>query len=489
MLDKETLTGLALGSLLILTGVVGVWLGGRAEDMVPISFMGIGVLVASIVVAGEVRRSLMGRREREVDRLFTAAGRGLGLTLGPAARPMGRSIYGPVDGTYVTATCVPTGPDANNWVTGVTVGTHHPLLARLQVRSRWKAAVTAQASASAHGAVEIGDQRFDRLVEVRGPAATAFAVLTHAARQAIAHLAHRGVVSVVDGQLTFETNERLWKAAELVTQIREAIAAVHSLPSVADATEALAAAATTDPDPDVRVQALRTLVAEQGDQASATETLERALADNNDAVRVVAAGALGERGVPVLVEIAERENGDDEAAARAINVLGRRIPTERLIAVLDAALHAERLPVALAAIDMLGRPRDPHACERLRELLRHGDEPERVAAANALARVSLPEAEDALDRALEEPRKSVRRAAARALGDAGGPASLVALRALLERDAADEEIGSIAKRAIAKIRQRLPDLGSGHVMLAESDSGQLSVADMRERGDLASAEE
>jgi len=71
----------------------------------------------------------------------------------------------------------------------------------------------------------------------------------------------------------------------------------------------------------------------------------------------------------------------------------------------------------------------------------------------------------------------------------GNASSLPPLRALLERGSSDAATRALVQHAIEKIRQRLPDAADGHVSLAGSEGGQLTVADAQEQGRVSVIEE
>lgn len=179
MADRETLKGLGLGVAMLAAGGVGLWLGELTARAVFYLTGGLIVIVGSVSGARQLRRSRKRQRERDLDRLLADTGRRLGLSLGRAARPESRSLEGTIDGVRVAVTSQPSRADPTSQVTGVTVTAHHPLLAEVQIRSRWKAPETVEADATPRGAVETGDVLLDGLVEVRGAASLCLALLAH----------------------------------------------------------------------------------------------------------------------------------------------------------------------------------------------------------------------------------------------------------------------------------------------------------------------
>jgi HEAT repeat protein len=454
-----------------------------------------------VLVLALLLRDRQERREerwsglRALSRIFRAAGRRLGLKPEEEGR-LGRvSIAGEVDGAGVSARCMCLSPDSlattmtpagglrlspGPWATTVTVTVHRPLLQEMRIESRWRPSVTTLPERTTHSSeVATGDHSFDQLLAVSGRAAFARAFLSKAARDGLAALARRATVSLEGGRLTCEWAERPWSADALVSLVRETLAAAAQFPQVSDVPASLAQVARADPAPGVRAACLTTLLSEYAEHPLIP--LEAALDDDSDAVRVVAATALGDRGTPVLLEIAARPSGAEAPTAKAIAVLRRRLPTAEAIAILDAALHGERKGVALAAIASLGRTGDEHALARLQAVLRDGEEDFAAAAARAVGEMRSPAAEAVLISALESPWPEVRRAAIRALAESGGPETVSRLCLLLE-SAADRDVADEIRTVIAAIRARLPGASPGQVSLAEGESGRVSYPEADRAG-------
>lgn len=453
--------------------------------------VGILLAIAFVRMVREARDADQWRMNRELTSIgpaFKAAARQLGLNVVRDRRLRGARMEGTLDGSRVVAQCAARGSDP--WLTTITVWPRSGLPDEIWLRSRWRAGTspadgTPESNATA---VETGDPALDALVTVGGRPAAVHVLLSAPARHAIKTVARTGTVRLLDGAFVHETFERIWDADQLTSLVRSVLAPAQAFPQVSDGGAMLAEAAHGDPEPGVRARCLATLAAEEPDQPRTAAALEAALADPGDVVRVAAAIALGERGVPVLREIAVREDSDEQAAARAIAVLGRRLPSHEMLAILDSALSAGRREVALAAIDSLGHVGDESACRRLHGLLHGEDEALAVAAADALSFVHSVATEEELDRALLSHSQPVRRAVVRALARVGRLASIAHLRALLEEDTADHELKSLAQQAIAAIQARLTGASPGQVSLAESEAGELTLSHEPDSGHLSIAE-
>jgi len=419
------------------------------------------------------------RRSLEIDSLlpaFKTAARRLGFRTARDRRLRGARIEGTIGSSRITAECAARG--LGPWLTTISVQPQPPLPEDVWLQSHWRGntSLVDNDAASSEPGLDTGDASFDALVAVGGRTATARVLLVEPARRLISALARKGVVRLRDGTFVHETVERVWDAGQLIALVHEVLAAQAAMPRVTDVLTSLADAARTDPVAGVRARCLATLLLEQPDQSRITAALDLALSDESDAVRVVAATALGERGIPVLREIAKREDGEEEPAARAIGLLARRLGSSEIMTILDSALRAGRRTVAFSAIESLGRGDDASACARLEALLRGDDEALAAAAANALSFTHAATAEQALVRALESPSPDVRHAAVRALGRIGRLASIAQLNTLLHGKALDPELTSAVQQAIAAIQARIPGASPGQVSLAEGEAGHVSLA-------------
>jgi HEAT repeat protein len=290
---------------------------------------------------------------------------------------------------------------------------------------------------------------------------------------------------LADGDLLFETTERPWSPSVLVTAMRLTLAVLKALPCASELPAALGDVASGDPIAGVRTHCLSQLITEAADHPATAALLEAALADPSDAVRVVAAAALGERGVPVLREILVRTDSEEEPAARAVGLLGRSLSVEQVFAILDSALGHGRRLVAAAAVEQLARAGGAPECQRLQALLCGDDVGLAAVAADALAEAPSTVAEPVLLSALDTALLRVRPAIARALGRVGGVATLRELHTMLERSDPGPDLAAASRQAIAAIQARLPGAAAGQVSLAESTSGALSLAEQDAGGRLS----
>ena len=433
-------------------------------------------------------RSDAARRRRAASALvshFHTAGLQFGFVATRESAVRGPEWRGHLRDCDVSVEATPTGPDG--WATKVTVRPASPLLSALYVQMRWWPAGSTLRDTELSGTADIrtGDGDFDRRLEAGGHTPTVRALLTSDVRQALVALARGGVVCVDPRGLAYEVFEQPRSAVDVVTLVHRVTAAAELFPRVSDVFAALADNASNDPQPGVRERCLATLLADAPEHPRTTGTLTGAFCDGNDAVRVVAAIALGERGLSVLREIAAQQTGEEEPPARAIAVLGRHLTPDETLAILDSALMCKRRVVAAAAVESLARTVDPAAYRRLAAVVQADDQLLAVIAVNALGEAGTSEAEQLLVEALSSCTQGLRRVVVRALGRTGSVATIARLRALMEGDAGAADLTSLVQQAIAEIQSRLTDATPGRLSLAEGDSGDLSLAEDDASGRLS----
>jgi HEAT repeat protein len=249
-----------------------------------------------------------------------------------------------------------------------------------------------------------------------------------------------------------------------------------------DLVQRLAANARLDPVPEVRLQNLLTLVREYPEEAVTQEALVVACADTSDWIRVRAATALGERGRPTLLEVVDRDPGDDAAASQAVTVLGRSLSSESVQEVLGRALRNRQQGIARACLAALGEGSGDDVAVLVKVMnMERGDLA--AAAAEALGASGSPAAEAPLVAVLRRDVPDLRLAAARALGRVGTATAVVPLKEA-EARAGDAAFSRAARQAIAEIQSRVPGASPGQLSLASGESGALSLVE-DERGRLS----
>lgn len=446
-----------------------------------VAYLGLYLLVFAVDRADRRRwRRLAG--SESLERGLSESSRRLGLDLKRRSGGKRLGLSGKTEGSQVAVEFL--WRNEGDWATTVTLVPEPPLSCDVWFHSRWTPAEV-DGPPVAHSDFDTGDATFDRLIEAGGRAMTLRALLSHGARKALVACARRGTLRLQDGSLEQRVVELSWNTNRLKALLDETLAAARALQEIRDAVAAVADNAEQDPEPGVRARCLTALLSEQPAHPRTATTLETALCDESDIVRVVAAIALGERGAPVLVEIATREDSDEESAARAIATLGRRLPTERVFAILDSSTLRGRRAVALAAIGALARVGDPCALDRLRALLCVADEGFAVAAARALGQTRSPSQEAPLLEALDSDSPAVRLAAVCALAGVGGVASLARLRALSADRRSEPDLVRSARKALAAVQERLPEAAAGQVSLADSDVGHVSLVENDEDGHVS----
>lgn len=443
-----------------------------------VAYLGVGLLVMAADMAERRRwRRLAGSESLELGLSESSKRLGLDLKRYRGGKRLGLS--GKIERSQVAVEFL--WRDEGAWATTVRLIPRPLLPGDVRLHSRW-APTGADEPSVAHSDLDTGDAAFDKLIGVGGRAMTLRALLSNGARRALIACARRGRLRLQDGSLEQRVVELTWNTDRLKALLDETLAAARVLQEIRDAVAAVADNAEQDPDPGVRARCLTTLLSEQPTHPRTVAALEMALSDESEVVRVVAAIALGERGVPVLVEIATKECGDEGSAARAIATLGRRLPTERVLAILDSSILRGRWTVTLAAIGALARVDDQRALDRLQALLRDANEESAIAAARALGQTQSPALEAPLIEALDSESLAVRQAAIRALAWVGGPVSLARLRALAADKSLGRDLVRVAHETLAAIQARLPHAAAGQVSLADSEIGHVSLVERDEQG-------
>jgi HEAT repeat protein len=445
---------------------------------------GIGTVAAVLAVG--VFASAVARRQR---RVRTAIGEALGLTNVQA--PRGKAyIEGEFEGFRVRVEAVsPTRSSSNevpfdrtptSWRGDrVTVLAADRIASEIELKA--ESTPTWPAVRRKRKDIEIGDERFDAEVFLRGPELLLRALLDAPTRALVRDFVARGG-RVAQGQLRVESSSEETPPIALIRQT--VTLARHLLPPDGLAAR-LSDVARRDPLPEVRTRALGALAGRFGDDEGVRAVCREALTSADAELRLTAALALGGEATDTLVELTQDTEGDNSQAARAIEALGRRLPLERALAILTDALRAGHRNVALAVIGALGRIGDPAAVSRLEAVLATAGGELSRAAVEALATMADGAAEAALIRALSHSELEVRVAAAEALGATGTMAAVAPLRLMLDSSGAGRQISRAARQAIAAIRARAPGASPGQVSLAEDETGQLSYAEPDRRGSLS----
>jgi HEAT repeat protein len=326
--------------------------------------------------------------------------------------------------------------------------------------------------------IEIGDERFDSLFFIEGPARLLTVLLDAETRRMLASLSTEGRLLIVDNEFRLETWDfRFADALSLFLDL------IRRFSEEMDVAERLAMNVRQDSVAGVRLRNLLTLVRDFPGEPRTVETLRAACSDASPQVRLRAAMALGAEGHAVLTELAESLD-DDGTSAQAVAHLGRELPFEPTRALLAQALRRRRLQTARACLDALGQSGDPAAVDALAKVLAVEKGELAIAAALALGATGSPAAEPPLLDALRREKEDLRIAAANALGRAGSPAAVLPLKEVAEEGIA--ELRRAARQAIAEIQSRLQGASPGQLSLTGDEAGQLSMADA-EAGQLSFA--
>ncbi|MEY2932866.1 MAG: hypothetical protein RL033_3615, partial [Pseudomonadota bacterium] len=324
----------------------------------------------------------------------------------------------------------------------------------------------------------LGDPDFDRQAELTALDAYTCAALSSAARERVLTLLRwRGWVQ--QGQVTCQTNwEQEQERGQSQAALRNAIALARQLSVPPDALhQRLAQNALEDPEPAVRLQNLRFLVAtETHTPPELLASTARSLLRDVYSVRLLAAQQLGVEGQAALRGLAADGNARLDQRLAAVHSLGQGATPDLagLRALLDSPPSAELLTAALAAVpatgatlvdSVLGCTQSTYAAVR-------------VAAAQALGVLAQPHTEPALLRLLADPSTEVQQASAEALGALGSVAAVEPLLPLTE-SLLRPQLRQAARGAIGRIQSRLGSVEAGRVSLAEPHelAGALDLAD------------
>ncbi len=144
----------------------------------------------------------------------------------------------------------------------------------------------------------------------------------------------------------------------------------------------------------------------------------------------------------------------------------RRDDVEAALYTLFAEVSGE---LRLVVMEALGRLKSERAAPRLAELLAKEDTATRIAAANALGFLALPESADMLLLQLQHPREELRSAVVRALGACGTIACVSAVRAAKVPQ-------KVVDSAVARIVGRHGSPLSGALALTAGDGGELALS-------------
>jgi HEAT repeats len=307
--------------------------------------------------------------------------------------------------------------------------------------------------------VATGDAAFDDEVRVQGHGPLALAVLDAEARPRLADLL-RGQVSIV-GQapatvsaLTFDAGvlevridkrDLVARAEKLSDQLAGVLAGVlevaRRLVEPDDVVERMAENLRREPELGVRLRIVGAL-GKVPPHPAARKALLTARGDRSDEVRLQAAVGLGEEGDQTLAALV-RKSTDDPVVARAVALLGDRLPPAEMQAALVRALDTGLGKAARACLE-------------------------------ALEQSGRPDSESLLLQALASDDAEIAVAAARALGRVGTAGAVAALRE--ETSIWRPDLRIAARQAIAEIQQRLTGAQAGQLSLAAGEVGALSLA-------------
>ncbi len=330
--------------------------------------------------------------------------------------------------------------------------------------------------------LEVGDELFDRTFYVAGPEWLIRALFDAEARRLLLRANAGSWMEMADGQLRAEMPES--RLSDMLPLLLEA--GRHFAGRV-DILRRLAENAHRDPEAGVRLQNLHLLVRDHPGDPETAEALRTACLDTCPEIRLEAAKELGAEGREVLAELAGNAP-NDSTSAKAISILGRELPFDRVAAILDTAVSSRRLLTAGACMKLIGVDGSDEAVRILAGVLARekGEKGElAVAAAVALGLTGNPAAEAPLLPVLEEGETALQVTAADALAHVGSAVAVLPLKELAGHGSSTA-LRKAAREAIAEIQDRLQGASPGQLSLAGTEAGQLSLAST-EAGQLSLA--
>jgi HEAT repeat protein len=333
------------------------------------------------------------------------------------------------------------------------------------------------------GEIEVGDAPFDARFSIQGPLRMVLALLDTETRSLLLRLSTANWLEVSIGSIRAKTSAE--DVPHLLPLLLDLGRRLTPQSMGVDTPRRLAANVKRDPEAGVRRRNLLLLINEYPQDAATAEALRSACSDQNPELRLLAAKEMGAEGYPVLLELAESRE-DDALSAKAVSILGRRLPVERAATILDQALGEHRIQTIWACLEALSYGENAATVEPLTKVLAHKQGELAAAAAQALGRTGSAAAESPLLQALEHQSPAVRTAAVNALGRVGSVAAVLPLRDVAKRFRFDRDLRQAARQAIAEIQSRLSDASPGQLSLAGAEGGQLSLA-QNEAGQLSLA--
>jgi hypothetical protein len=343
--------------------------------------------------------------------------------------------------------------------------------------------------------IELGDERFDDHVWVHGPPEIVRALLDAETRDIVRRLLGGRLelpgrrplavsdVAMANGELSVTLVEHttppsVHKLEEAIETLLELAQRLERPPEVASR---LAANLEHEPQWRVRLRGLELLATNYPNDPATIAAMRHGLRDRHAAVQLQAAVALGEEGRDTLLAIAAGDVDDD--SARAIELLGERLPAELALSLLRQALQTGRVATADASLRALGRVTSAEAGELLSKVLASESGRLALAAAYALGERGAPDGEPALLAALQRDEPDLLIPVAEALGRCGSAHAVLPLMEVAE--VANPELRRAAEKSVAMIQSRLIGTEPGQLTLTDLRSGELSLADDDPRGRLS----
>jgi hypothetical protein len=359
----------------------------------------------------------------------------------------------------------------------VTVEDIEPALQAVSARLHWSSDAILLT-----GDVEVGDPSFDADVVVVGAPPLVRGLFT-ADTRALAKDVFNGEARVRMGGGAIVAEFPDGGYGPRASSVSALVELARRLQPGLPADQRLAAIVSGDPLASVRVTALETLVGLAPGGDLTRTALRGAAADPAPFVRLKAALALGDEGVPVLQALAAEAGIADQYSSTAVTALGSRLASARARERLEVADSEMQVLTARALLSLLAARGPEEAAvvasfldrraNALASVLSPTGAAMAVAAVEALAEARPPASEDALVAVLASSVPGVAQAAAQGLGRIGTARAVPALR---QAEAQRGDLRRAARQAIAAIRSRLTDATPGQVSLA-GGVGELSVAD------------
>jgi hypothetical protein len=338
------------------------------------------------------------------------------------------------------------------------------------------------------GCVRVGDEAFDAVVRVVGPAPLCLAMLDHERRgellgvlrhhfapvtlqcdPPVLHLSPRNPDASAGPDPTIHTHLHL--TITVLARVLRKLAIAD-----ADVATALARGASADACGPVRRRHLEVLLAHFPSSPQAAAALAQAAQDPDPSVRAwLAMREGGDRGFAELSRLLEQEPVGSALGLEIFEHFLGHWPAAQVAGTFETVLRRSTSGDRPKVLGAIMRACDPEKLRCLSSHLNHCDPEEAVAAIRVLGGFSNPLVEAVLLDVIGHPNLTVRQAVVAALGAVGTRRVLPLLFDL----GSDRYLGNEAATALRQIqaREKIGDAGQVSLAAPQAEAGQVSVAE------------